>query len=347
MKVTTDRAETSRVLVCMGLLLLLFCTPEAYALQKDKPDKLDEIEKEIQAEVDQVALHYRNREYKDEFLQGYITELGQSLVPAETPQGILFSFRVIDDPVPSAVAFPDGRIFIHSGLLTFVENEAQLVTILGHEIGHVVERHAVEAIKEARSFKRNLSFQPSQGSPLQRSHGMDSSPRPPRSNQLTFEALDQEGNSYHGQFFLMVDPQVAVPQLSPLARQVLREEVKSAPVYDAPAIVVGPDVPDRIDGKVLDLKAEITDKYGLRRVVLEVNGKDIEEILFQNSRPARKRGGFRLSKQLPGEVSGDGLRLSIAIPVELKKSVNAVSLRAENVMGMRAREGKTVLRSDD
>ncbi len=166
-------------------------------------------------------------------------------------------------------------------------------------------------------------------------------------NHLTFEALDQGGTSYHGQFFLLVDRQVATPQLSPLARQVLRDEVTAAPVYDAPAIVVGPDVPERISGKVLDLNAEITDRYGLRRVVLEINGKDVEEIVFQNGRPARKRGGFRVNKQLPGEVSGDGLRLSIAIPIELKKTVNTISLRAENVMGMRAQEGKTILRPDD
>jgi predicted Zn-dependent protease len=138
------------------MALLLFPTAWGYAFQKDKPDKLNEIEREIQDDIDRIALLYRGRLYKDEFLQGYITELGQALVPKEVPEGILFSFRVIDDPIPNAVALPDGRIFIHSGLLTFVENEAQLVTILGHEIGHVIERHVVEAIKEARSLKRGL-----------------------------------------------------------------------------------------------------------------------------------------------------------------------------------------------
>ncbi len=114
------------------------------------------IDQELQAQVDQVALTYRQKYYRDELLQGYINDLGQSLVPSETPPGILFSFRVIDDPIPNAVAFPDGRIFVHSGLLTFVENEAQLAMILGHEIGHVIEQHTIEAIKESRSFKRGL-----------------------------------------------------------------------------------------------------------------------------------------------------------------------------------------------
>ena len=146
-----------------GLLLTLawtlFLLPPLHA-KKDKEDKkakeLRKIEEQLQAAVDEVALSYRSHYYDDDFLQGYLSEIGQSLVPAETPPGILFSFRVIDSPIPNAVALPDGRIFIHSGMLIFVENEAQFVSILGHEIAHVLERHTAKAIKESRSLKRGL-----------------------------------------------------------------------------------------------------------------------------------------------------------------------------------------------
>lgn len=134
----------------------LLCPSDLEAADKDQRGRAEglELDPDLQRAIDQTALEYRNRYYRDDLLQGYVNELGQSLVPKEIPPGILFSFRVIDDPTPNAVALPDGRIFVHAGLLAFVDNEAQLATILGHEIGHVVEKHTVEAIRAARSLKR-------------------------------------------------------------------------------------------------------------------------------------------------------------------------------------------------
>lgn len=129
----------------------------AAGAQKDaRRDEKTQLDAELQEAIDRTALAYRQRYYPDDLLQGYVNDLGQSVVPKEVPAGVLFSFRVIDDPMPNAVALPDGRIFIHSGLLAFVDNEAQLVTILGHEVAHVVEQHTIEAIKAARSLKRAL-----------------------------------------------------------------------------------------------------------------------------------------------------------------------------------------------
>ncbi len=101
-------------------------------------------------------MELRDRLYRDRFLQDYINEIGQSLVPKETPSGILFIFRVEHNPMPEAFAFPDGRIYVTSGLLSFVESEAELSVVLGHEIGHVLENHTIEAIKASRSVKRRL-----------------------------------------------------------------------------------------------------------------------------------------------------------------------------------------------
>jgi hypothetical protein len=107
----------------------------------------EETLKEVQEELDEFVISLLGRQYEDPFLQDYVNELGQSLVPKETPPGVLFSFRVIDDIVPNAMALPDGRIFLTSGLLLFVENEAQLAMILGHEIGHVTEQHYVKSVR--------------------------------------------------------------------------------------------------------------------------------------------------------------------------------------------------------
>jgi Zn-dependent protease with chaperone function len=111
---------------------------------------------EIQPDIDQKVMELRDRLYRDRFLQDYINEVGQSLVPKETPSGVLFIFRVEHNPMPEAFAFPDGRIYVTSGLLSFVESEAELGVVLGHEIGHVLENHTIEAIRESRSVKRRL-----------------------------------------------------------------------------------------------------------------------------------------------------------------------------------------------
>lgn len=111
---------------------------------------------DIQPELDALGMKLLTARYQDRFLQDYVNALGQSLVPTEAPEGLLFAFRVVDDSTPNAFALPDGRIYINSGLLVFVENEAQLAMVLGHEIGHVIEQHYAEALREAKSPKRLL-----------------------------------------------------------------------------------------------------------------------------------------------------------------------------------------------
>lgn len=103
--------------------------------------------RDVADELDELGASLLQERYADPFLQDYVNEMGQSLVPKEIPAGTLFSFRVLDNPEPNAFALPDGRIYINSGLLLFVQNEAQLAVILGHEIAHVTERHYVESVR--------------------------------------------------------------------------------------------------------------------------------------------------------------------------------------------------------
>jgi predicted Zn-dependent protease len=118
--------------------------------QKQSKEILDE----IQPDLDALAVQMIDHSYDDRFLQDYVNELGQSLIPKETPADVLFSFRVVNDRVPNAFAMPDGRIYVSAGLLVFAQNEAQLAFVLGHEIGHVLEDHYVESVKASRSFTR-------------------------------------------------------------------------------------------------------------------------------------------------------------------------------------------------
>ncbi len=86
----------------------------------------------------------------DAELQSYVQRIGASLaVDSERPD-LPWSFRVVDDAVPNAFALPGGFIFVTRGLLNLMDSEAELASVLGHEIGHVTARHSVTQISRAQ-----------------------------------------------------------------------------------------------------------------------------------------------------------------------------------------------------
>lgn len=80
---------------------------------------------------------------EDQRLQDYVQRLGIQLASASERPSLPWTFRVVDDPTPNAFAAPGGYIFVTRGLLSLIGNEAELVSVLGHEIGHVTARHSV------------------------------------------------------------------------------------------------------------------------------------------------------------------------------------------------------------
>src|SRR5690606_26197238 len=59
-------------------------------------------------------------------------------------------FAVADDPTPNAFALPGGFIYVTRGMMALMASEAQLVSVLGHEIGHVTARHHVTSMSRAQ-----------------------------------------------------------------------------------------------------------------------------------------------------------------------------------------------------
>ena len=92
--------------------------------------------------------------YDDAELVRYVSQVGDSLVPAWVdPNELGFNFTVIDDPSLNAYAPPDGSVVVHTGLLAILENEAQLATVLGHEIAHATHRHGYRGYKKQNKMK--------------------------------------------------------------------------------------------------------------------------------------------------------------------------------------------------
>jgi predicted Zn-dependent protease len=82
--------------------------------------------------------------YSDRDLQQYVTRIGLKLAQQSERPNLPWHFTVVDVPAINAFALPGGYIYITRGILPYLQDEAQLAGVLGHEIGHVNARHAAE-----------------------------------------------------------------------------------------------------------------------------------------------------------------------------------------------------------
>lgn len=87
--------------------------------------------------------------YNDPALADYVQSVGERVAAAGDRPELDYHFFVIDSPDVNAFALPGGYIYIYRGLLAYLETEAQLAAVLGHEIGHVTARHAVRQHRNA------------------------------------------------------------------------------------------------------------------------------------------------------------------------------------------------------
>lgn len=82
--------------------------------------------------------------YPDSGVQRYVSSLGKELAAGTERPKLPWTFTVIDDPTVNAFALPGGYIFVTRGILTHMNSEAELASVVGHEIGHVTARHSVQ-----------------------------------------------------------------------------------------------------------------------------------------------------------------------------------------------------------
>lgn len=87
--------------------------------------------------------------YNDPALQEYVSGIGQRLAKTSHRPGLQYQFTVVDSPEINAFALPGGYIYITRGILAYLNSEAELAAVLGHEIGHVTARHSVQQMSAA------------------------------------------------------------------------------------------------------------------------------------------------------------------------------------------------------
>jgi len=90
--------------------------------------------------------------YKDKKLQIYVQQVMNKVYPEY--KGAI-TVRIIDSPSLNAFALPHGSIYIHTGMLARLENEAQMATILAHEGVHFTHKHSWQ---QRRTIKQTTAF---------------------------------------------------------------------------------------------------------------------------------------------------------------------------------------------
>ncbi|MCZ2148156.1 MAG: M48 family metallopeptidase [Bryobacterales bacterium] len=136
---------------------LVLATGPAYA-QKQRvlkpgwnlfsPQQDVQLGKEAAAEVEKQVAIVDNRELTD-----YIGGIGKKLASQPEAGQFPYSFKVVYDKSINAFALPGGPAFVHTGLISAAENEAQMAGVLAHEISHVALRHGTSQVTKAQAVQ--------------------------------------------------------------------------------------------------------------------------------------------------------------------------------------------------
>jgi Zn-dependent protease with chaperone function len=140
------RCAPGHLLVALGLLWIMLagcCTPGLAPLNENLMRAEDERLLWHQSEQEQAALDDSGIVWNYAEIEAYLNQVAARLRPPETPADLIFRVKIIGNPYLNAFAFPNGVIYLHSGLLARMDNEAQLAALLGHEMTHCIGRHAL------------------------------------------------------------------------------------------------------------------------------------------------------------------------------------------------------------
>ncbi len=99
------------------------------------------------SEQEQLALERNGLIYPDQKLEDYLNRVAAKLKPKTGAEDLLIRVKVIKNAYLNAFAYPNGMIYIHTGLLARMDSEDQLAAVLAHELVHCTQRHALRAFR--------------------------------------------------------------------------------------------------------------------------------------------------------------------------------------------------------
>ncbi|MGI6092439.1 MAG: M48 family metalloprotease [Veillonellaceae bacterium] len=131
------------LLVCFTFVINLVGLPKAEAgiiSQKQEISIGRDVAKQLEKKYGLV---------EDPALQERVDRIGQSLVAVSDRKDIQYSFKVLNSKEINALAAPGGYIYVFKGLIDLMPSDDELAGVIGHEVGHVVEKHTVKQIEKS------------------------------------------------------------------------------------------------------------------------------------------------------------------------------------------------------
>ena len=151
----------------------------------------DKQEVELGKQINQQLVRSEVKLYRNRDVNNYVNEIGQRLARTSDRPNLPFTFQVVDDDAVNAFATAGGFVYVNTGLIEAADNEAELASVIAHEIGHITGKHLVEqmrrtaiaqGISQAAGLDRNAAVQ----------IGVELALRRPRSREAELQA-DRSG----------------------------------------------------------------------------------------------------------------------------------------------------------
>jgi beta-barrel assembly-enhancing protease len=172
----------------IDLLPLLFQGVQIFQLSNISERQEVELGKQMNDELQQEVRLSRNQQ-----LNRYVEQVGRSLAVNSSRPNIPYTFQVVEDEAVNAFATVGGFVYVNTGLLKVADNEAELASVLGHEMGHIEGKHLVKQMRQ-----RAIASGVATAAGLDRNQavgiGVDLALNRPRSRQDEYDA-DRRGLS--------------------------------------------------------------------------------------------------------------------------------------------------------
>ena len=143
------------VLTCV--LLLLSCATNPVTNQSEFMLLSRDDELAMGRETDPQILSSYGR-YEDADLAAYLDDFGKRLGAVSHQPDIAYRFTVLDSPVVNAFAVPGGYVYVTRGMLAYLNDEAELAGVVGHEVGHIAARHSAQQYSRAQVAQLGLGI---------------------------------------------------------------------------------------------------------------------------------------------------------------------------------------------
>jgi len=106
---------------------------------RQEVDLGQQMNQEIQQEV---------RISRNSQLNSYVEQIGRRLAANGTRPNIPYTFQIVEDPAVNAFATAGGFIYVNTGLLKTADNEAEVASVLAHEMGHIEGKHLIKQMRQ-------------------------------------------------------------------------------------------------------------------------------------------------------------------------------------------------------